>query len=603
MTSSSSPSTTSTTTTTTSIDTLEHRATVSVKGQSPPLKTPVLHIPPQRVQSLPSAIRMNNPLLGSAHSPVAPLVKEPLPELPLSPRLRRNQLQRWIIGFSMELVYPSLGLDADLKQNISFCAFPDSHAVSLGDTVYSFRVRVDLTSTTSTTSGLGTTPLARCHSSGPAKPKLSLPDITDHDGFLYGYVLFRQRKDPHLRRGYFQKSLVLLSKQHLPGLYLEIVRRVGANYFTEGRHVLEHACVDIANWPKPSPGKTLLLPLLDAKLQVELPSRHRMQLLPRAAALNNPDQYLLASIAPAALYTHSREFLNDLWLCWELVLLGEPIMVLAKGTRECADTVLSLINLIAPIPYGGDWRPYFTVHDSDFKAYSSRLKTPGSVIVGVTNPFFKDAFDHWPNILRVNQADTTVPTRTPSPFERPSLKKFGRQGSGSSFDFIPGLTSKRKRTIDRDTALIKEITTLAQQRVSPHLLNDTIRKYFSIAELTTSQSPPSLKPFRTRLKFKTAAFQATACSDFYAQFLRCPNFVQWLQMRSVAAERRLRQTHLQVELVDMLMRIRYHLRTAVPIDQRPSDEQMDQLRAQAELIVNRLPADLKTMLTPAAPIC
>ncbi|RKP25829.1 hypothetical protein SYNPS1DRAFT_22286 [Syncephalis pseudoplumigaleata] len=601
-----------------------------MKDQSKRLSMPLQHLP-QRVQSMPSAVHISGGGSSARPSVAARSSNEPLADVPLStPRLRRSssldrvnsslqldQLQRWIIGFcvvtfdlelghAMELVYPSFALDADLKQNI-------------------FRVRVDLTASASAASGMiGAAGLARCHSSGPMQPKLNLPDITDHDGFLYGY-----------------KSLVLLSKQHLPGLFLEMVRRVGAAYFAEGRQVLERACLNIANWPKPSPGKTLLLPLLDTKLQVELPARYRVQLLPRGAALNNPDQYLLASTAPAALYTHSREFLNDLWLCWELVLLGEPIMVLAKGTRECADTVLSLINLIAPIPYGGDWRPYFTVHDSDFKAYSSRLKTPGSVIVGVTNPFFKDAFDHWPNILRVNQADTNTPTRTPSPFERPSLKKLGRQGSGSSLDFVPGLTSKRKRAIDKDTALIKEITTLAQQRVNPHLLNDTIRRYFNelterflepldryfatliptnSAELTTSQSPPSLKPFRQDefLKFvqekgeRHIVQPATACSDFYTQFLRCPNFVQWLQMRSVAAERRLRQTHLraltdanlsswmrnrtEVELVDMLM-------PNTPVDQRPTDEQMDQLRAQAELIVNRLPADLKTMLTPAAPVC
>jgi hypothetical protein len=47
-------------------------------------------------------------------------------------------------------------------------------------------------------------------------------------------------------------------------------------------------------------------------------------------------------------------------------------MVLAKGASECTNVVQALTNLIAPIPYGGDWRPYFTVHDPDFRAYSSR---------------------------------------------------------------------------------------------------------------------------------------------------------------------------------------------------------------------------------------
>jgi hypothetical protein len=44
--------------------------------------------------------------------------------------------------------------------------------------------------------------------------------------------------------------------------------------------------------PRPSPGKVLRLPFLDAKLQVELAPRHRIQLLPCDAAVNHPERYV-----------------------------------------------------------------------------------------------------------------------------------------------------------------------------------------------------------------------------------------------------------------------------------------------------------------------
>jgi hypothetical protein len=41
---------------------------------------------------------------------------------------------------------------------------------------------------------------------------------------------------------------VLLSKRHMPGLFLDVVRRAGVAYFRSGRKVLEAACNDISNW-------------------------------------------------------------------------------------------------------------------------------------------------------------------------------------------------------------------------------------------------------------------------------------------------------------------------------------------------------------------
>lgn len=67
-------------------------------------------------------------------------------------------------------------------------------------------------------------------------------------GFLYGYVFFRQKKDSSIRRGYFQKSLVLLSQHPFVGLFSRIVSILGPAFFDTGQPMLEAACMNIVQW-------------------------------------------------------------------------------------------------------------------------------------------------------------------------------------------------------------------------------------------------------------------------------------------------------------------------------------------------------------------
>lgn len=60
-----------------------------------------------------------------------------------------------------------------------------------------------------------------------------------------------------------------------------------------------------------------------------------------------------------------------------------------------------LFSLIAPLKYSGDYRPFFTIHDSEFKEYTTRTSAPPNVILGVTNPFFAKTLQHWPHIIRI----------------------------------------------------------------------------------------------------------------------------------------------------------------------------------------------------------
>lgn len=62
---------------------------------------------------------------------------------------------------------------------------------------------------------------------------------------------------------------------------------------------------------------------------------------------------------------------------------------------------LSLCSLISPLHYHGDFRPYFTIYDIECPAYASKKTELPATIVGVTNPYFVNAFEHWPSLVRV----------------------------------------------------------------------------------------------------------------------------------------------------------------------------------------------------------
>ena len=57
--------------------------------------------------------------------------------------------------------------------------------------------------------------------------------------------------------------------------------------------------------------------------------------------------------------------------------------------------------MIAPLPYAAEARPYFTIHDSEFKEFTQRQQGSVPIILGVTNPFFSKTLQHWPHLIRM----------------------------------------------------------------------------------------------------------------------------------------------------------------------------------------------------------
>ncbi|KAI8647391.1 hypothetical protein BD408DRAFT_335106 [Parasitella parasitica] len=389
------------------------------------------------------------------------------------------------------------------QKNICFTAFPDSNVFEVGDQIFNIRVRAST---------------SKFAASGP----------TADAGFLYGYVFFRQKKDPTIRRGYFQasKSLVLLSQHPFVGLFSRVVSILGPAYFDAGQPMLEAACMNIAQWKSPHEGKVIDLPFLGRLLQVELPTPFKPQLL-------ETTPFDMNKLQPDV---------QDLWLLWELMLLAEPIVIIAPDPGVCSEAVISLVDIINPIPYCGDYRPYFTIQDSDFKSFFGFRKPDG----------------------------TLIPSHMQHMHSGKSKPGLGNK-SNVLFNFVQGVTSKRKSVISRDRELVKMLTEASVRGYPPDwVLNNILRRHFvdltekflvplnryfstlipvnksangealRLRPFQTDQFMKSLKEHGPQLPFKSTFKTRTSTTDptkeLYSQFLKCGNFATWLQQRTIRAE-------------------------------------------------------------------
>lgn len=84
--------------------------------------------------------------------------------------------------------------------------------------------------------------------------------------------MFRQRKDDANARGYFQKSVVLISTMPFVGLYENVIRVVGPLVFQIGPSILEAIFEDIEKWNAPQEGIAATLELAGTRIKYVVPS-------------------------------------------------------------------------------------------------------------------------------------------------------------------------------------------------------------------------------------------------------------------------------------------------------------------------------------------
>jgi hypothetical protein len=93
---------------------------------------------------------------------------------------------------------------------------------------------------------------------------------------------------------------------------------------------------------------------------------------PQLYDLKSKKQLVLCN--PGKFYELFCKAIDSLWTTWELMILGQPIIILSDTPNACSHVVHSLVELIKPIIFGGDFRPYFTIQDPEFSRMISNKR-------------------------------------------------------------------------------------------------------------------------------------------------------------------------------------------------------------------------------------
>ncbi|XP_031177395.1 protein DENND6B isoform X2 [Sander lucioperca] len=527
------------------------------------------------------------------------------------------------LGQAIELVYPQdVKLTEKEKTSICYLSFPDSYSGCLGDTQFSFRLR---------------------QSVGRRAWRLQ-EDVYNRDApatlqteasHFFGYVYFRQVKDVSVRRGYFQKSLVLVSRLPYYGMFHSLLQAVAPEFFEKLQPCLEAVCSEIDQWPSPIPGQTLHLPLMGGVLQVRIPSKTDKPGSPvRQTDRQNvlPAPTVLPSVHELDLFKCFQPVLVHLQMFWELVLLGEPLVVMAPSPTVSSETVLALISIISPLRFCCDFRPYFTVHDSEFREFTTRTQAPPNVVLGVTNPFFIKTFQNWPHVVRLGE--------TKMAGDLPKQVKVKKPSKLKTLETKPGVYTAFKTFLHKDKILIKRLLRGIQRKRPSEVQSAILRRH--LLELTQSfiiplerymaslmplqrsvtpwKTPPQIRPFSQEDFMSTldqTGPQLTSglkgdWTGLYRKFFRSPNFDGWYRHRHKEMTQKLESLHLEVlsdadvmswtreksevEIVDLILKLREKLSKARRQQLQVKDGVLEKLDGFLAAAIGSLPADLHTAL-------
>ena len=293
------------------------------------------------------------------------------------------------------------------------------------------------------------------------------------------------------------------------------------------------------------------------------------------------------------------------------------------------------------------FRPFYTIHNSDFKDITgSNSSALPNIILGVTNPFFGKALSHWPHVVKLGDvsghllpgaANNTAPgspaaNQSHATHQKSKLKNVAKL----KMDAKPGIYSSTKPLLEKDKAIVKRIVKGVQMKRPLEVQSALIRRHF--LELTQTfmiplerylaslmplarnispyRAPPKVKPFNpdefiASLENGGPQLTPTVKGDWaglYRRFFKSPNFVGWYTQRHREVNQKLQILHLEclseakiehwikdkeeVQLVDMVLRIRNKL---TETDQVP-DIIVERLNRHVETILKTLPEDLRAVL-------
>lgn len=412
-------------------------------------------------------------------------------------------------------------------------------------------------------------------------------------------------------------------------------------------------------------GENLSLHLLGSIYEIPIPKQNYKsftaeKIKPDNTSSPSSQTQIIASIHEIDIFKSLQYFLPHIHLLWELVLTGEPIVVTGTSPTDCAHMVQSLMSLISPLSYCAESRPYFTIHDTEFKEFTQNKNGHPSIILGVTNPFFAKTLQHWPHTIRLQdsvegqlalkqkQSAAIAGGNASTSEAAAALSKLSKlkQITNKLLDSSPGVYTQYKPLIAKDKAFIKKILLGIKTERPPSVQSALLRRH--LLELTQSFMIPlerylaSLMPLQKDISpfksaplpnpFKQDDFLSTleecgpqltsACKGdweaLYKRFFSSPNFKGWYETRYFELQQTLQALHMQtlsesnlvewvkgkheVEIVDMILRLKQKLtlcsssQMAALPVQLNTKDTREQLLKHLESMKRCLPDDLKQIL-------
>ena len=257
---------------------------------------------------------------------------------------------------------------------------------------------------------------------------------------------------------------------------------IARKYFECGDVSLETSAKDLDTWPLPSPGHSSELPLMGHLFHLVLPSQSTRSVESGCETVTLAPSHgdLLPAFETIDLFLCLLPVIEHAHALWELVLTAEPLVVMASNPSLCSATVQYLTTLIYPLNYAADYRPFYTIHDSDFKnitAPNASTSAPlPNILLGVTNPFFGKALKHWPHIVKLGDSSTLngllkSPSKSSSESKQKAMTKF-------KMDAKAGLYSSGKTFLEKDKAMVKRVQKGVQLRRPNAVQSALIRRHF-----------------------------------------------------------------------------------------------------------------------------
>ncbi|KAJ6252705.1 hypothetical protein M0813_13915 [Anaeramoeba flamelloides] len=194
---------------------------------------------------------------------------------------------------------------------------------------------------------------------------------------LHGVVHFMKLKNKTVKRGYVQRSLVLISEHNFHQLFLKVVSLIGQVSLIEEdpTPMLKRAFEEIEkNWPKEiNPQEVVGLKIFGRTLNSYFPSKLKLSIakpLPKRDVVTNlysNSNYICCDGfygVDINLYSFFRNRIKELPILWQLMIGQENILITSNQASLSSTMVLLLPSLIYPLIFKGTLYPYFTVQNS-----------------------------------------------------------------------------------------------------------------------------------------------------------------------------------------------------------------------------------------------